>query len=206
MTVLGVWKTGALPPLGHRGSRPDLAPTMDPTPSDVALLERIAALDREAFRLFYERYAAQVLTYVRSLSRGRESAEDIVQEVFLTVWKRAGSYRRERGNVPGWLYTITRNKFVDSWRRRAPAERVSLDWREIGVEDAASAGTVLSVTLGKVLATLKPEQRQALELAYFGGLTYEETAERLSLPVGTLKSRIRTALLALRDRLTEPRS
>jgi RNA polymerase sigma-70 factor (ECF subfamily) len=180
---------------------------MDRQPSDIELLRRIGDADREAFRTFYDRHGARVLSYVRVLARGRDACEDIVQEVFLAVWRKAASYRPERGDVPGWLYTITRNKFVDLWRQgRAAHEECAIDEHELGAEDPSAARTVLSVTLEKVLGTLKPEHRQALELAYFGGLTYEETAARLRLPIGTLKTRIRSALLLLRERLTERRS
>ncbi|MEZ5313845.1 MAG: sigma-70 family RNA polymerase sigma factor [Thermoanaerobaculia bacterium] len=91
---------------------------METNPSDIALLGQIAAQDSAAFRLFYERYAARVLAYVRAMGRGREQTEDVVQEVFLAVWRKAASFRRDRGDVPGWLYTITRNKLVDLWRQR----------------------------------------------------------------------------------------
>lgn len=181
--------------------------SMEPSPSDIALLERIGSQDREAFRLFYERYAAKVLAYVRSLARGREVSEDVVQEVFLAVWRKAATYRRDRGDVPGWVYTITRNKLVDLWRRRPTgSDDTGADASRLVADDRAGERAVLSVSLRKVLDTLRPEQRQALELAYFGGLTYEETAEKLELPVGTLKSRIRAGLALLRDRLSEVRA
>ncbi len=180
---------------------------MESAPSDIVLLERIGDQDREAFRLFYERYSPKVLAYIRALGRAREVSEDVVQEVFLAVWRRAGSYRRERGDVPGWLYTITRNKLVDLWRRRpAGIDDAGDDVSRLVAEPNAGEHKLLALSLQKVLATLKPEQRRALELAYFGGLTYEETAERLRLPVGTLKSRIRTGLALLRERLTERRA
>lgn len=177
---------------------------METSLPDIALLERIAREDREAFRLFYDRYAARVLAYVRSLGRGREATEDVVQEVFLAVWRKAASYRRERGDVPGWLYTITRNKLVDLWRQRPlGSEAHSADFSALLVADGESERRVVGLSLRKVLTGLKPEQRQALELAYFGGLTYEETAEQLHLPVGTLKSRIRAGLALMREQLSE---
>jgi RNA polymerase sigma-70 factor (ECF subfamily) len=207
MTALAESEPGAV--LRFRGRRGAASPepAMESSPTDIALLERIGRQDREAFRLFYERYAAKILAYVRALARGREVSEDVVQEVFLAVWRKAGSYRRERGDVPGWLYTITRNKAVDLWRKRpVGSEETGADASHLVAVDHAGENRLLAVSLQKVLATLKPEQRQALELAYFGGLTYEETAARLSLPVGTLKSRIRTGLALLRERLTEGRS
>lgn len=172
--------------------------------SDAQLIGRIAAGDRDAFRDFYDRYASRVLSYVRLLARDREVAEDVVQEVFLSVWRKAASYRTDRGDVPGWLYTITRNKLVDLWRRKGGAvEEPDFDFDRIEADDPGGDGRVISIAVRRALATLKREQRQALELAYFGGLTYEETAERLALPLGTLKSRIRAGLALLRERLSE---
>ncbi len=167
-----------------------------PAPSDLLLLARIAEGDLEAFHMFYGRYAGRMLAYVRQLGRNnREGAEDVVQEVFVTVWRRAGSFRPERGDPAGWLYTITRNKLVDLWRRQGDA--AALCELEEAVDPAQEQGE-LRLTMHQALARVAPEQRRAIEMAYFGGLTYEETAQRLEVPLGTLKSRIRSGLKTLR--------
>lgn len=164
-------------------------------PDDAVLLGRIAGGDLEAFQAFYTRYAGRVLTYARQLSRGRDLAEDVVQEVFVMVWRRAASFRPDRGDPAGWLYTITRNKLVDHWRKLAEGTELDeLDERRL----AESGPEDLRLTLRQALSRVPPEQRRAIEMAYFGGLTYEETAKRLDLPVGTLKSRIRSGLRTLR--------
>ena len=166
-----------------------------PAPSDLLLLGRIAEGDLEAFHTFYGRYAGRVLAYVRQLGRNREGAEDVVQEVFVAVWRRASSFRPERGDPAGWLYTITRNKLVDLWRRQGDA----VDLAELSEPvDATQERGELRLTMHQALTRVAPEQRRAIEMAYFGGLTYEETARRLDLPVGTLKSRIRSGLKSLR--------
>lgn len=171
---------------------------------DIALLKRIAGGDIEAFQVFYERHAGRVLAYARQLSRcshkTADLAEDVVQEVFVAVWRKAASFQADRGDPCGWLYTITRNKLVDLWRRRgevAGLDEVSL--RQI--PEPAAPGSELLLTMRQALTQVPAEQRTAIELAYFGGLTYEETAERLDLPLGTLKSRIRMGLRALRTLL-----
>jgi len=177
---------------------------MNHSPSDIELLARIAVADREAFRLFYDRHAAQILAYVRALGRSRDASEDVVQEVFLAVWRKAGTYRPERGDVAGWLYTMTRNKVVDLWRKLPTGSEQSTEESLAALSERPEAESkVVSISLRKAMADLKPEQRQALELAYFGGLTYEETAERLKLPVGTLKSRIRAGLALMRGVLAQ---
>jgi RNA polymerase sigma-70 factor (ECF subfamily) len=164
-------------------------------PSDAVLLGRIAQGDLEAFQAFYTRYAGRILTYARQLSRGRDLAEDVVQEVFVTVWRRAASFRPERGDPAGWLYTITRNKLVDHWRKLGePADLDELDERRL----AEGGPGDLRLTMRQALSRVPSDQRRAIEMAYFGGLTYEETAKRLDLPVGTLKSRIRSGLKSLR--------
>ena len=174
---------------------------------DAHLVTRIAEGDREAFRLFYERYAGRLLAYVRAIGRQREVAEDVVQEVFLSVWRKAESYRRDRGDVPGWLYTITRNRLVDRWRRRGGAQGVveasDFDFDALAAPEPGAESKIVDLSVRKALSGLSADQRQALELAYFGGLTYEETATRLALPVGTLKSRIRAGLARMREILSE---
>ena len=166
-------------------------------PSDEVLLRCVAEGDIQAYQTFYQRYAGRILSYARQLSHNsRDFAEDVVQEVFVAVWRRAGSYRPDRGDPAGWLYTITRNKMVDLWRKNGDSSEMS----EIEEETAFTAvdDQDLRVTMRQALAQVSLEQRRAIELAYFGGLTYEETAQRLDLPVGTLKSRIRAGLKSLR--------
>jgi RNA polymerase sigma-70 factor (ECF subfamily) len=173
-----------------------LPPGAPPAPSDLLLLARIAEGDLEAFHTFYSRYAGRVLAYVRQLSRQQDGAEDVVQEVFVAVWRRAASFRPDRGDPAGWLYTVTRNKLVDLWRRQGETA-AALDEKSEPAVPAEEWGD-LRLTMHQALARVAPEQRQAIEMAYFGGFTYEETAQRLDLPVGTLKSRIRSGLKSLR--------
>lgn len=164
---------------------------------DPELLRRVGQGDRDAFCAFYERHAGRVLSMLRHLCRDPEVAEDVLQEAFLAVWRKAASYRRERGDVAGWLFAISRNKAFDLRRRRAPV--VAIDEQAAAEWATPEPPRELEIGLGQALATLKREERQALRLAYFGGFTYEETAVRLAVPLGTLKSRIRTGLRHLRD-------
>lgn len=166
---------------------------------DSALLAAIARGEINAFQAFYDRYAARVTSYVRQLSRDRESIEDLVQEVFVSVWRKAASYSPDRGDAAGWLYTMTRNKLVDQWRRvrEKAVELDALQSWEMPAVAALEEDLFLSVR--QALFQVAPDQREAIEMAYFGGLTYEETAVRLDLPVGTLKSRIRAGLRSLRS-------
>jgi len=195
-TLAAAWPLPRARPLAVRRAV-DLP--MDPHPTDIDLVLRIGQADRDAFRLFYERYAGRLLAYVRQISRDREVAEDVVQEVFLAVWRKAASYRPERGDVPGWLYTITRNRVVDRWRRKGGmVEDDGFDLLALEAPERGDEGHAVDLSVRQALAALTVEQRQAIELAYFGGLTYEETANRLQLPLGTLKSRIRAGLARMR--------
>lgn len=168
---------------------------------DATLLERVANQDRLAFRTFYDRHSGRALAVLRQLTRNDDLADDLLQEVFLLVWRKAASFRPDRGDVGGWLYTICRHRVADHFRaaprvrRLETDEVVTLPAPTVGVEDETR------LSLEQALSRLSVDQRKAVALAYFGGLTYEETAERLAVPLGTLKSRVRAALARLRGAL-----
>jgi len=168
---------------------------------DATLLAEIAAGRTDSFQRFYDRHAGRVIAYAQRLCSDAVLAEDLALEVFLAVWRKAASYQPDRGDGPGWLYTITRNKVLDHWRRcgRTPP----LADLDLTLLEAAPRGVghESRISLAKALDGLRVEHRSALDLAYFGGFSYEETAERLGLPLGTLKSRIRAALGLLREAL-----
>lgn len=159
-------------------------------------MRRIAAGDREAFHGLYRRWAGRLLAVLRRQCSAPGEAEDLLQEVFLTVWRKAPSFDGSRGDVGGWLYVICRHRAIDRFRRRRPSE--PLEDFDMPVADASPE---LRVDLEQALAHLEPRESIALKLAYFGGLTYEETARHLQVPVGTLKSRIRTGLRKMARRL-----
>jgi RNA polymerase sigma-70 factor (ECF subfamily) len=169
-------------------------------PTDSDLLAQIAAGDVDAFHLFYRRHIGRVLSYTRRLARGEDLVEDIAQEVFVAVWRKAGTYRPERGDALGWLYTLTRNKLVDAWRRPERRAEHPAEPAVARAQTDPKSGD-LRLALRQALSRLKPEQSRAIDLAYFGDLTYQETAAELAVPVGTLKSRIRVGLLAMRSML-----
>jgi RNA polymerase sigma-70 factor, ECF subfamily len=174
-------------------------------PADEHLLARIAQGDLEAFQTFYERHSARVVAYACKLARDRHLAEDVAQEVFTSVWTKAASFRPERSTgdgAPGWLYTLTRNKLIDHWRR-GPRAAVTEEIDDQRLAAPQGEEKDLHLTMKQALAQVSPDQRKAIEMAYFGGLTYQETAGELELPVGTLKSRIRLGLRTMRALLSE---
>ncbi len=196
----GLAIVGYSPAIVNSDLPPESSGRRDADPrDDVTLLADIALGDETAFRAFYSRYAGRTLSILRRLCPDSAVAEDLLQEAFLAVWRKASTYRPDRGDPAGWLYTITRNKVFDHGRRRAPV--VPIDAEESAKWRAPNRRSDLGLSLKQALGTLKDSEREALETAYFGGFTYQESAEHLSVPLGTLKSRIRTGLRKLHRQL-----
>ena len=165
-------------------------------PTTETLLRRLAAGETAALGEFYDVFAGLVNGLALRILRDAAEAEDVVQEVFLQVWRQAARFDSTRGTVEAWLCTITRTRALDRLRRRTA--------RREDPEDAAPASSAIpasaeALAVRKALQGLTGDQRRALELAYFEGLTQSEIAERLGEPLGTIKTRIRTAMIRLRD-------
>jgi RNA polymerase sigma-70 factor (ECF subfamily) len=180
-------------------------PAPDPAPlpvgaTDTALLVRVADRDREAFELLYKRYVRSIFGLALRRLRDRQRAEDAVQETFTAVWRSAASYRPERGPAAPWLYAIARNAIVDRMRARVepPAEAPDLASTEPGPGETAEASYV-SWRVHRALEELPNKEREVVELAYWSGLSQSEVAEYLHIPLGTVKTRTRSALARLAD-------
>ena len=172
--------------------------TVDEAPDARRVLQRIAAGDREAFHALYHRYGARVMAMVRRQVTGRALAEELVQDVFVAAWLGAAGYREELGEPERWLLGITRHKLQDHWRRmRGLAQAVDGDPDHARSEHWMSAEETRLI-VEEALAALPRSQRRVLDLIYLGGLTFAETAHALKVPVGTVKSRVHTALVSLR--------
>jgi RNA polymerase sigma-70 factor (ECF subfamily) len=182
-----------------KGSMGTGAPDMS-----VRLLGDIVRGDRDAFARFYDLHATLVHTFALRLLRERGEAEEVVQDVFLQVWRQAETYRSDRGTPEAWLITMTRSRAIDKLRsRRRRDEMVRLVENpdrlpEPAVPEGASGRVEARATLGGALADLPGAQRDVLELAYFDGLTQSEIARRLGEPLGTVKTRMRSGLERLR--------
>ena len=171
-----------------------------------ALVRRMAAGDREAFGAFYDRYAPLVYPLIVRIVRDRTDAADVLQEVFWEAWQGATAYDAGRGTPEAWMITRARTRAIDrvrALRRRGETFVPALDEglaaapAEAG-GDAAERAEDRRLVLS-ALEELPPAQRQAIELAYYAGLTQTEIAERLKEPLGTVKTRIRLGLERLRD-------
>jgi RNA polymerase sigma-70 factor (ECF subfamily) len=176
--------------------------TDDQPVSDEALLAQLQGRDEAALGVLYDRHGRLAFSLAYRIVGDPETAEEVVQEAFLTVWRRAETYRPERGAVRSWLLTVVRNRAIDAVRgRAATTPTVPVDDLPLVALDSPEAEAIRAVegrVVREALAELPPEQREVVELAYFGGLSYPEVAERTGVPLGTVKSRMRLALERLR--------
>jgi RNA polymerase sigma-70 factor (ECF subfamily) len=181
-------------------------------PEDEALLARVATGDSRALEALYDRYARVVYSSALRILGIAELAEEVVQETFWRVWRRSGTFQPGRGQVSSWILGIAHNLAIDELRRQRA--RPSPVYDEVDrpvlrdMEDTRMdvAGAALDAEqrrlINAALDQIPTEQREAIELAYFGGLSQSEIATRLQNPLGTVKTRIRLGLQKLRDILT----
>ncbi len=172
------------------------------TVTDGELIARVGEGDPGAFELLYRRYARPVFALALRRLGDRGRAEDAVQETFASIWRSAGSYRQERGPGAPWLYAVARNAIVDRRRARGEpaAEGIEEASKDAGPPERAEAGWV-AWRVHRALAELPEHQQQLIELAYWSGLSQSEIAEFLNVPIGTVKTRTRSALARLADLL-----
>jgi RNA polymerase sigma-70 factor, ECF subfamily len=179
---------------------------------DVELLEKVGRGDRDGLRELYDRYSGAVYSMAYRVLNNETETQDLLQEVFLQIWQKAALYDPTRGKPLTWVMSLARNKAIDrlrSLQRRSrlhdeiQKESQSVDPINSGdSRDEVYAQETGRVVRGAVME-LSKEQRQAIEMAYFSGLTQNEIAERLNEPLGTIKARIRRGMLRLKDILAD---
>lgn len=180
--------------------------------ADREMIERIGRGDQSAFSALYDRLSRPLYSLALRMLGDAGDAQDALQDVFLQIWSRAATYNPEQSTVFSWTVLLTRSRVID--RLRARKRRLRVVDSATGDEDAdvADASTMESAAdtadkndeaarVRSVLNNLPSEQREAIELAFFGHLTHDEIAARLGEPLGTIKARIRRGLLKLRERL-----
>ena len=198
-----------LPRGAAAGSEPPDRPSAAPPLADQddrALVALVCSSDPAALEALYGRYGRACYGLARRILTDEQLAQDVVQEVFLAVWRDAGRFDATRGGFSTWLLSMTHHKAVDAVRREENLRkrRTTADALEVReadgprVEDAVWS-LLRRERVREVLATLPDPQREALTLAYFGGYTQSQVAERLKLPLGTVKTRIRDGLISLRN-------
>jgi RNA polymerase sigma-70 factor (ECF subfamily) len=174
--------------------------------ADILLIERIVARDERAIADLYDRHNRLLFGLVLRILRDRSEAEEVLQEVFVLVWTRAETYNVALGSPAAWLVRVARNRAIDRLRANAvrlrAVESAPLPTPPENPETRASVSEQQRA-VGRALDTLPPDQRELIEQAYFLGLTQSELAARFKLPLGTVKTRIRSGMQALRQRLAE---
>jgi RNA polymerase sigma-70 factor (ECF subfamily) len=169
--------------------------------ADALAVERIAAGDTDALRELYERYGRLVFGMSYRLTGDQQLSEECTQDVFVRLWRRASEYDPERAKVTTWLFVITRNRAIELGRARSrrPEPQAEVDVPGESPDPADLVGAADDAQrVAEAMAELPAPQLEVLQLAYFDGLTHVEIAERLGLPLGTVKGRTRLALERLR--------
>ncbi len=176
---------------------------------DAALLSAISRGDEDAFLSLYERFSGPLYSLLMKMLQNSHDAEDVLQAVFLQVWKKAAYYQADRCSVFTWLVLVTRSKAIDRMRQRQRQSRTLEEATVEGavherVEDCADGSAMMRESQAEVRAALEripAEQREAIEMAFFKGMSQTEISEALSEPLGTVKARIRRGMLKLRTYL-----
>lgn len=179
--------------------------------ADEDLMQLVRDGDARAFEVIFERHAGAAFSLAYRMCGRRTMAEDVVQEAFLSLWRSGARYDRARGSVRSWVLGVVHNRAIDAFRREVVKDR-----RDVHDDGIAERLPALQMTDTEVerrddarqvrgaLGELPPDQRQVIELAYFGGFTHSQIAKILDLPAGTVKGRMRLGLTKLRLALGDP--
>lgn len=170
--------------------------------TDSELLGRVSELDRPAFECFYDRYSSRVFGFLLHLLRNRSEAEDVLQEVFWQVWRQASRFDIGRASAEAWVLMIARSRAVDRLRRRR--ETVTDTIPEVPSDSQPEISLFRqddALQVSAAMDFLPSDQREPIRLAFYEGLTHEQIARHLKIPLGTVKTRIRLGFLRLRERL-----
>ena len=173
------------------------------------LLQRIAAQDRDALAEFYDQVAGLLYSTAFRILGDAHEAEEVIQDVFVQIWEKANKFDPAVGISSYWALSIARNRAIDRLRARQRRSRLMDDFQESGAVEISKASDAANASLsGDELASVRgavsqlpADQRQAIEMAFFGGMTHHEIAEKLKEPLGTVKARIRRGMLKLRESL-----
>jgi RNA polymerase sigma-70 factor, ECF subfamily len=173
--------------------------TTAPLTDDGTLLQRVRQGDQSAMAEVFDRYSRAVYSVALRILKDSGHAEDVMQEIFFQVWRNSDSFVQGRGSLGGWLVVVARNRSIDLLRRRKPTDSVDeVILASPGNLASEAEHNAMMEKVQKVLQGLPAEQQRSMELAFFEGLSHSEIAERTGDPLGTVKTRIRLALITLR--------
>jgi RNA polymerase sigma-70 factor (ECF subfamily) len=168
-------------------------------PADLAIVTGLKTGDQGAMAELYDRYSSVVYSVALRVLGDTAAAEDVLQEVFLQLWRNPHAFNAARGSLGSWLAVVTRNRAIDSLRKRRPETDIEDVVLSVAPDLAGEADRARAAEKVRgVLGTMAPAQRGALEMAYWEGLSHTEIAEKTGEPLGTIKTRIRAGLIALR--------
>lgn len=169
------------------------------TQDDASLLALVQRGDEQAMASLFDRYSKVVYSVALRVLRDPASAEDVLQEIFMQIWRSPDGFIATRGSLGGWLAVVSRNRSIDALRRKRPTESVDdVALSSPGNLSELAERNIMIARAREVIVLLPTEQRKTLEMAFFDGLTHSEIAEMTGDPLGTVKTRIRSALLSLR--------
>ena len=173
--------------------------------SEEELVLRLRNQDQQAFSYLYDNYAAALNGIIYRMVEDRELAEDILQEAFVKIWNNFSSYDTGKGRLFTWMLNITRNLTIDTLRSKGYKKQAKISSDENSVGNLSDDGKIVerfdAMGIRKQLANLKPEQRSIIDLAYFNGYTQDEISKEMGIPLGTVKTRMRAAIIELRKML-----
>ena len=173
--------------------------------SEEELVMLLQSRDQQAFSYLYDNYSAALNGIIYRLVEDRELAEDILQEAFVKIWNNFSSYDTSKGRLFTWMLNITRNLTIDTLRSKGYKKQGKISTDENSVSNLTDDGRVAerfdAMGIRKQLVNLKPEQRSIIDLAYFNGYTQDEISKEMGIPLGTVKTRMRAAIIELRKML-----
>jgi RNA polymerase sigma-70 factor, ECF subfamily len=170
--------------------------------SDKSLIDRVLVREQQAMTEIFDRYAGLVYSVALRVLRDSGLAEDVTQEIFFQLWRNPGSFSASRGSLVSWLAVIARNRAIDRLRQRRygePVDEMIVD-SSMNLENEAER-SIMMQRVKSILSDLPTDQVQSLQMAFFEGLSHSQIAEKTGQPLGTVKTRIRSALTSLRKRL-----
>ena len=170
--------------------------------SDQSLMERVRAREQRAMTVVFDRYAGLVYSVAQRVLNDSGQAEDVMQEIFFQLWRNPNSFSSSKGSLGTWLVVVARNRAIDQLRQRRPSDPVEevVLASATNLESEAERNTMMQRVRG-YLKEMPEDHQRSLEMAFFEGLTHSEIAKKTGQPLGTIKTRIRSALISLRKRL-----
>lgn len=167
------------------------------SPSFIALLQK---KDKHAFEELYDSYSGVLLGIAFKITKDQDLADDVLQEAFIKIWKNIESFDPQKATIFTWMLNITRNTAIDCIRKKSYQSNIQIGTDKVSIVDEVASDSININIIGvrELIDGLKPEYKEVIDAVYFGDLTHEEASEKLELPLGTLKTRVRNALKELK--------